>query len=122
MKKAFQASARTCISGALIAVAAYLGAGFAVAQEKQPQQVLFTNVNVFDGKTEDHKLLNGRHFADYLRRLDVPNSKFAFAVRDQQLRYLVIYPKRIDAIHQIELVKGSDDSAPVVVAVTVEAP
>ncbi len=83
---------------------------------------MIVRLHYADGKTEDHKLLNGRHFADYVRRLDVPNSKFAFDLRGQQLRYLVVYPKRIDAIQQIELVKGPDDTAPVVVAVTVEVP
>ena len=34
-----------------------------------------------DGKTEDHPLKNGEHFADYIRRVDVPGSKFAFALR-----------------------------------------
>ncbi len=34
-----------------------------------------------DGKTEDHELKNGVHFADYIRRVDVPESKFAFALR-----------------------------------------
>ncbi len=70
-----------------------------------------------DGKMEDHKLLNGQHFSDYLRRIEVPKSKFAFARRDQQLRYLVIFPTRNVAIQQIEFVKGSDETAPVVVAV-----
>ena len=32
-----------------------------------------------DGKTEDHELKNGVHFADYIRRVDVPGSEFAFA-------------------------------------------
>ena len=34
-----------------------------------------------DGKTEDHELRNGVHFADYIGRFDVPESKFAFALR-----------------------------------------
>jgi putative membrane-bound dehydrogenase-like protein len=73
-----------------------------------------------DGKTEDHELKNGEHFADYIRRVDVPGSKFAFALRDQQIRYLTVQPKRSDKIKQIEFVKGPDDTAPVVMAVTVE--
>lgn len=73
-----------------------------------------------DGKTEDHELKNGEHFADYIRRVDVPESKFAFAVRGQQVRYLAVVPKREAKIEEIELVKGPDATAPVVVAVTVE--
>lgn len=74
-----------------------------------------------DGKTEDHPLRNGEHFADYIRRVDVPDSKFAFALRGQQIRYLAIVPKREVAIKQIELVKGTDETAPIVMAVTVES-
>jgi hypothetical protein len=64
--------------------------------------------------------VNGEHFADYIRRVDVPGSEFAFALRSQQIRYLAIAPKRADVIAEIELVKGPDSSAPVVMAVTVE--
>ena len=75
-----------------------------------------------DGKTEEHPLKDGVHFADYIRRADVPGSEFAFAVRGQQVRYLTVTPKRSEAISTIELVKGPDRSAPIVVAVTVETP
>jgi uncharacterized protein len=74
-----------------------------------------------DGKTEDHELKNGVHFADYIRREDVPESKFAFALRDQQMRFLSLTPKRDRTIGKIEFVKGPDGTAPVVLAVTVEA-
>jgi putative membrane-bound dehydrogenase-like protein len=73
-----------------------------------------------DGKTEDHPLKNGEHFADYIRRVDVPGSKFAFALRGQQIRYLAVVPKRTETVTKIDLVKGSDRTAPVVMAVTVE--
>jgi hypothetical protein len=75
-----------------------------------------------DGKTEDIELKNGEHFADYIRRVDVPESKFAYQLRGQQMRYLAVHPQRKETIKEIELVKGSDDSAPVVMAVTVEGP
>ncbi len=76
-----------------------------------------------DGKTEEHELKNGVHFADYSRRVDVPESKFAFALRSQQIRYLAVTPKRPDAvIKTIELVKGPDKTAPIVMAITVESP
>ena len=50
----------------------------------------------------------------------MPDSKFAFALRGQQIRYLCVHPKRAEAIKTVELVKGADDTAPVVMAVTVE--
>src|SRR5437879_10762632 len=81
---------------------------------------LIVRLHYEDGKTEDHELKNGEHLADYIRRVDVPGSKFAFALRAQQIRYLAITPKREEKIKEIELVKGSDATAPVVMAVTVE--
>ena len=73
-----------------------------------------------DGKTEDHDLKDGIHFADYIRKVDVPGSEFAFALRGQQIRYLAVTPKRADLIKEIEFVKGADRTAPIVMAVTVE--
>ena len=73
-----------------------------------------------DGSSEDHELLNGKHFADYIRRVDVPNSQFAFQLRGQQLRYLAVLPQKSEKIKEIELVKGKDNCVPVVMAVTVE--
>jgi len=74
-----------------------------------------------DGKKEDHPLINGEHFADYIRRVDVPGSRFAFLLEGaQQIRYLAIHPRREQTIREIELVKGPDATAPIVMAVTVE--
>jgi putative membrane-bound dehydrogenase-like protein len=73
-----------------------------------------------DGKTEDHALVNGEHVADYIRRVDVPKSEFAFDLRGQQLRYLKVVPQRPDGIVAIDLVKGSDATAPIVMAMTAE--
>jgi putative membrane-bound dehydrogenase-like protein len=73
-----------------------------------------------DGKTEDHPLRNGEHIADYIRRIDVPQSKHAFNVQGKQVRYLTVTPKRDALIKDIEFVKGTDETAPLVVAVTVE--
>ncbi|MFM7248493.1 MAG: PVC-type heme-binding CxxCH protein [Planctomycetaceae bacterium] len=75
-----------------------------------------------DGGEEDHDLKNGRHFADYIRRVDVPESAFAFDLAGRQIRYLAIHPARKDVIERIELVKGDDPTAPVVMAVTAESP
>jgi putative heme-binding domain-containing protein len=81
---------------------------------------MIVRLHYADGKSEDHELKNGEHFADYIRRVDVPGSEFAFALRGQQIRYLAVTPKRAEAIAEIEFVKGPDPSAPVVMAVTVE--
>jgi hypothetical protein len=73
-----------------------------------------------DGTTEDHPLLNGRHFADYIRRVDVPESEFAFDLAGRQMRKLVIHPAKDVIIERIDLVKGDDPTAPVVMALTAE--
>ncbi len=73
-----------------------------------------------DGSVEDHPLENGVHFADYIRVVDVPGSRLAFRLRGRQVRYLKVAPKKHDVIQRIELVKGPDQSAPIVLAVTVE--
>ena len=85
---------------------------------------LIVRLHYADGKTEDHELKNGVHFADYIKKVDVPESKFAFAMTGgQQVRTLAVRPKRTDAvIKTIELVKGPDATAPVVMAVTIETP
>jgi putative membrane-bound dehydrogenase-like protein len=81
---------------------------------------LIVRLHYEDGKTEDHRLRNGVHFADYIRRVDVPGSEFAFSLHGRQLRYLAVVPKRQSKIQKIEFVKGPDDTAPLIMAVTVE--
>ncbi len=101
------------------------GVGGWSAQQPTPNGTvsMIVRLTYEDGKTEDHELKNGVHFADYIRRVDVPESKFAFALRQQQIRYLTVAPKRPDAVLKtIELVKGPDRTAPIVMAVTVESP
>lgn len=73
-----------------------------------------------DGQTEDHPLRNGVHFADYAGKTDVPESKFAFDLQGRQLRYLSVSPKRSEPLASVELVKGNDPTAPVVMAITAE--
>jgi hypothetical protein len=81
---------------------------------------MIVRLHYADGDTEDIALKNGQHFADYIRRVDVPGSEFAFNLRGRQIRYLSVTPKREAAIESIELVKGDDPTAPIVMAVTVE--
>ncbi|WP_315852112.1 PVC-type heme-binding CxxCH protein [Tautonia rosea] len=82
---------------------------------------MIVRLHYADGTTEDHPLRNGIHLADYIRRVDVPGSTLAFELGGRQLRYLTIRPERPDdLIERIELRKGRDASAPIVMAVTVE--
>ena len=84
---------------------------------------LIVRLKYVDGKVEEHVLTNGEHFADYIRRVDVPQSRFAYSLRGQQIRFFSIIPKRVEPIETIELVTGTDvESSPIVMAVTVETP
>jgi putative membrane-bound dehydrogenase-like protein len=81
---------------------------------------LIVRLHYADGMIEDHNLENGVHFADYIRVVNVPRSKLAFNLRGQQIRFLTVMPKKQGTIERIELVKGPDDTAPIVMAMTVE--
>lgn len=94
--------------------------GWAFPASPKGTTSLIVRLKYADGQIEDHPLINGEHISDYIREVDVPGSKLAFRLRGQQLRYLAIEPKRDAEIAAIELVKGPDDTAPVVMAVTVE--
>lgn len=82
---------------------------------------MIVRLHYADGSTEDHELRNGVHFADYIRVVDVPESKLAFRLRGQQIRYLAVRPQKNSEIAEIEFVKGPDDTAPVVMAATLES-
>jgi uncharacterized protein len=75
-----------------------------------------------DGTKEAHDLVNGEHLSDYIARNDVPGSQFAFDLGGRQLRYLVVRPKEAKPIKTIDLVKGDDATAPIVMAITAEMP
>ncbi len=92
----------------------------ATAPDPDGTTSMIVRIHYADGKVEDHPLKNGVHFADYIRRIEVPGSKLAFRLRGQQIRYLAINPQRTEPIARIELVKGPDDTAPIVMAVTIE--
>ncbi len=75
------------------------------------------------GKKEDHPLRNGEEIAEFVRNSEVPGSKFALAAEGgRQIRYLKIEPKEKTKIDKIEFLKGPDETAPVIMAVTFELP
>ncbi|TWU56652.1 Trehalose utilization [Rubripirellula tenax] len=94
--------------------------GWAFPFSEKDVVAMTVRLHYTDGETEDHDLRNGKEFADYMRRVDVPGSEFAFDLRGQQIRYLAIHPKRNESITQIDFVKGPDVIAPVIMAVTAE--
>ncbi|MEM8735939.1 MAG: c-type cytochrome, partial [Planctomycetota bacterium] len=81
---------------------------------------MIVRIEYRDGQIENRELKNAVHFADYIRRVDVPGSEFAYALGDQQIRYLKVSPKRNAPVKHIDLVKGDDNTAPIVMAITVE--
>ena len=94
------------------------GWGFPAHQAKSVSMIV--RLHLADGSTEDHPLQNGVHFADYIRRIDVPGSEYAMSARGQQLRHVKVTPKTDQLIREIELIKGNDPTAPIIMAMTVE--
>jgi hypothetical protein len=84
---------------------------------------LVVRLHYADGMTEDHEWRNGEHFADFIKRIDVPASELALMTSNgRQVRYLSVTPARPDqSVESIEFRKGDDDqTSPVVIAVTAD--
>jgi hypothetical protein len=96
------------------------GWGFPAIREKKVSMIV--RLEYADGATEDHPLRNGVEMADYNGRQEVSGSKFAIDLAGRQVRYLKIHPKRTDSLKRILLVKGEDETAPIVLAMTLESP
>jgi len=96
------------------------GWGFPLGEKGSTSMIV--RVTYEDGTTEDHALRNGEHFADYIRRVDVPGSQFAFDLQGRQMRYLSVPLQGTLKLQTIELLKGTDATAPVVMALTLELP
>ncbi len=96
--------------------------GWGYPATKEGTTTMIVKFYYADGQTEEQKLINGKHFADYIRRVDVPDSQFAFNLRGQQVRYLAVVPQRKEVVTEVELIKGDDASAPMVMAITAEQP
>ena len=94
------------------------GLGYPAGREGTVSMIV--RIRYDDGTTEDHELKNGVHFADVNGGQDVPGSRLAFRLGGQQVRYLTVTPGKKDPIASIELVKGRDQTAPIVLAATVE--
>jgi hypothetical protein len=76
-----------------------------------------------DGETEDHPMVNGVHMADYIRKVEVPESRFAFELNNgHQIRTIEIKPRRDVSLSSVKLVKGTDNTSPIVMAITIESP
>lgn len=94
--------------------------GWGYPYEKEPSVSMLVRFHYSDGSQEDHELFNRQHFADYVGRIDVPGSEFAFRVGGYQMRYLAVHPGKSATVDRIELIKGEDPTAPIVMAATIE--
>ena len=94
--------------------------GWGYPYSRRQSTSMSVEVHYEDGSKEVTELKNGQHFADYIRRTDVPESEFAFMVGSHQMRYLAIYPTKSLPVMRIEFVKGEDRTAPIVLAATIE--
>ena len=72
-----------------------------------------------DGKSEDHVLKNGEHFANYISTDDVP-ARICLQPEGQATSLFDHHARRRDKIERIEFVKGPDQTAPIFMAVTIE--
>jgi hypothetical protein len=76
-----------------------------------------------DGKTEEFPLYNGEHFSDYIRRIDVPGSKFAEGIlHDKQIRTFTLPIKNTTAILEKLTLTSPGGPAPTTAAITAELP
>lgn len=97
--------------------------GWQYPSHRQQSVSVIVKIYYRNGSVEEQQLINGVHLADYIRRVDVPESTFAYDLNGQQVRYLTVTPQQTDeSIQKIELVKGNDSTAPIFVAVTIETP
>jgi uncharacterized protein len=81
---------------------------------------MIVRIKYDDGTTEEHEVKNGVHLVSLNSTRDVPGSKLAIKLDGKQVRCLSVTPKKTASISSIELVKGGDRTAPMVLAATVE--
>ncbi|MFN7732993.1 MAG: PVC-type heme-binding CxxCH protein [Pirellula sp.] len=94
--------------------------GWSFPASRRGSTSMIVRITYADDTQEDHELINGEHFADYIARVDVPQSEFAFDLGGRQMRYFAVKPKESKALKNISLIKGKDSSAPVVMAMTLQ--
>jgi hypothetical protein len=82
---------------------------------------LIVRCNYADGTKVDHPLRNGKEIADYVSKIDVPGSQYAFDASGRQIRYLKIPIDGSKPLASIEFVKGTDNTAPIVLGLTIES-
>jgi serine/threonine protein kinase len=108
------------------------GWGYRRGDNRKKTVCVIARLHHRDGETEDHELLNGVHFCDFVANesnyYDAPGSRLAMRLLDPaanrltHIRYLAIQPwNPTKVIEEIEFIKAmNDDTSPVIMAVTIE--
>ncbi len=94
--------------------------GWSFPASRRGSTSMIVRITYADDTEEDHEMINGEHFADYITRVDVPQSDFAFDLSGRQIRYFAVKPRESKALKKISLIKGKDSTAPVVMAMTLQ--
>ncbi|WP_197439950.1 PVC-type heme-binding CxxCH protein [Calycomorphotria hydatis] len=95
--------------------------GWGYPATKSNETVMKLRVHYEDDTHEDHEFRNGIHIADYIRRIDVPESEFVTElVGGQQVRYHSVQLHDSKKITELEFLKQDGSSCPIILAVTVE--
>jgi hypothetical protein len=94
--------------------------GWSFPATRPGSKSMIVQLTYADDTTEEHPLINGEHFADYIQRVDVPGSEFAFDLQGRQMRFLTVRPRERKPLKLIRLIKGNDSTAPVVMAMTLQ--
>jgi putative membrane-bound dehydrogenase-like protein len=91
---------------------------------KKGRPVVKVTYSYADGKTETQVLYDGLEFSDWIKRVDVPGSKFVDGLieanRPGQLRWFTLQPKRKEPIHHLSLESYDNTMAPTFLAITAE--
>jgi putative membrane-bound dehydrogenase-like protein len=98
-------------------------AGWGATDPGRQGVIMTVTAHFADGKTEEFPLYNGEHFSDYIRRIDVPGSKFAEGiVHDKQIRTFTLPIKNTTAILEKLTLTSPGGPAPTTAAITAELP
>jgi formylglycine-generating enzyme required for sulfatase activity len=95
------------------------GAGWGVPWTKKDTLSMVVRLEYSDGVTEDHPLTNGVHLTDWAVGPEVRDCR---SIGVKRLGHLSIVPKQKSVIKTIVFRKGTDDTSPFVMSITIEAP
>ncbi len=90
---------------------------------RKPVPAVKLTYHYADGKTEEKILHDGIEFSDWIRRVDVPGSKYVPNLlngRTGQVRWFTVAPSRPEVVHHLSLESYDNYQAPTFLAMTAE--